>query len=77
MDTILTGEASERTQVAITFDDGFAAAFSFIPGYWNSSSNRYRLGRDGLDTAAPRWLWRAWLNGSYDALYRARSRLVR
>ena len=55
---------------------GFAAAFSFIPGYRGSYDNRHLIGRDGLDTAAPRWLWRAWLNGSYDSLYRAKSRLV-
>ena len=63
--------------ISFVEEAGFAAAFSFIPGYWDSRSNRYRIGRDGLDTAAPRWLWRAWLNGSYDALYSAKSRLVR
>ena len=55
----------------------FTASFSFIPGYWRSPSQRHIIGRDGLDTMAPTWLWHAWLNGSYDALYRAKARLLK
>lgn len=56
---------------------GFTAAFSFMPGYWDPQSGRHTIGRDGLDTEAPTWLWQAWLNGSYDALYKVKSKLIR
>ncbi|MCL0099949.1 polysaccharide deacetylase family protein [Dehalococcoidia bacterium] len=56
---------------------GFTAAFSFIPGYWDPQRGRHTIGRDGLDIKAPTWLWHAWLNGSYDALYKVKSKLIK
>ena len=48
---------------------GFLAAFSLTPGYWKPGSDRWKIARDGLDISASPNLWRAWLDGSYDALY--------
>lgn len=53
---------------------GFLGAFTLVPGYWKPDHDRFKIGRDSLDLAESLWLWRAWLDGSYDGLYSVKIR---
>jgi len=57
-------------------EQGFNAAFSLIPSWWDSGRNPLMVGRDGLDIQDDTSLWRAWLNGRYDSLYAVKSFLT-
>ncbi len=47
-------------------------AFTTIPGFYTEDTDPYECPRDQLDINQPEWLWRAWLNGGYDRLFRIR-----
>jgi peptidoglycan/xylan/chitin deacetylase (PgdA/CDA1 family) len=54
---------------------GMSAAFTLVPGWWEPErGDRLAIGRDGVDPALPFGLWRAWLRGGYDGLYRVKGR---
>ena len=53
---------------------GVEAAFTLVPGWWEPGrGDRLSIGRDGVDPAVSFGVWRAWLRGGYDRLYRLRS----
>jgi len=53
----------------------FSGAFTYIPGFWENRTNRFAVGRDGLDINDPLWVWRPWLDGAYDSLYALKVRM--
>lgn len=55
----------------------FSGAFTLIPEFLTRDSNRYRIGRDGLDSEDSPLLWHAWLQGDYDFWYRLKEKMVR
>lgn len=71
------GEPKNVSLQAVNFIKrmGFLAAFTLVPGCWQPGDDRFTIGRDGLSMAQPAWLWRAWLDGSYDSLYSVQTRL--
>jgi peptidoglycan/xylan/chitin deacetylase (PgdA/CDA1 family) len=71
------GEPKNVSLLAVNFikDKGFLAAFTLVPGYWETGDDKFTIGRDSLSIAQPLWLWRAWLEGSYNGLYSAKTRL--
>lgn len=70
------GEPKNVSPRAVNFVKcaGFLAAFTLVPSYWKPDEDKFRVGRDSLGLAQPLWLWRAWLDGSYDSLYAAKSK---
>lgn len=55
----------------------FSGAFTLIPGFLTDYTNRYWIGRDGLDIDGNPRVWDAWLRGDYDFWYRVKERIVR
>ncbi len=70
------GEPKHLSPQAVNFVRriGFLAAFTLVPSYWKRDQDRFKIGRDSLDLAQPLWLWRAWLDGSYDGLYAVKAK---
>lgn len=52
--------------VKIIKDVGYQSSFTIIPGFNIKSTNRYMLYRDSLDVSLSKFVFKAWLNGSYD-----------
>lgn len=49
---------------------GYLAAFTIIPGSLGTHVDTYLLPRNSLDIDRSRAVWRAWLYGGYDRMYR-------
>jgi peptidoglycan/xylan/chitin deacetylase (PgdA/CDA1 family) len=62
--------------VEIVARSGFLGAFTLVPGFWrHERDNPFWIFRDGLDLSDPPAVWAAWLDGGYDGIYRAKSRV--
>jgi len=70
------GNVSSMTR-SLVEELGMSAAFTLIPGWWEpGKGDRFLIGRDGLDPALPFSLWRAWLRGGYDRLYKVKTTIT-
>ena len=65
------GERLAARPVRWSMSSGSTAAFTLVPGWWEPGrGDRLSIGRDGVDPAVSFGVWRAWLRGGYDRLYR-------
>lgn len=70
------GQPENTSPAARTYlqQQGFRGAFTLVPSFVDGT-DRFAIGRDSLDPAARRWVWRGRLAGGYDGLYRLTRRL--
>ncbi|GAK57893.1 probable predicted xylanase/chitin deacetylase [Candidatus Vecturithrix granuli] len=53
----------------------FSGACTYIPQFVKAQTDRFLVGRAGLDLQASPTLWRAWLSGGYDRLYSLKNKI--
>lgn len=53
----------------------FSGACTYIPQCVTAQTDKFLIGRAGLDLQASSTLWRAWLSGGYDRLYSLKNKI--